>query len=236
MRNQLELPKYKVRVSARAKRIIVSVRPDRGVEVVVPKGVNPARAEDVVRAKKEWIDHTLARLGLDVQGQEHTLPHTVELPCLGWSYCVAHGGSGRGRLRLEENQGRRLAFVGRSGEIQDYVSLLQTWLRQVGTQQLSPMLAELSGTTGLSYNRLTVRRQKSRWGSCSARGNISLNCKLLFFPKDLAQYVMLHELAHTRHLNHSRDYWALVEQLAPEWRSCEARLKNAHPLIPWWAY
>jgi len=79
---------------------------------------------------------------------------------------------------------------------------------------LSARLNQLAGKYGFTYNRLFIRNQKTRWGTCSSRNNISLNINLLRLPQELQDYVMLHELAHTRHKNHSRDFWAEMDRLA----------------------
>jgi len=79
---------------------------------------------------------------------------------------------------------------------------------------LSARLNQLAGKYGFTYNRLFIRNQRTRWGTCSSRNNISLNINLLRLPQELQDYVMLHELAHTKHKNHSRDFWAEMDRLA----------------------
>ena len=79
---------------------------------------------------------------------------------------------------------------------------------------LSARFNQLAGTYGFTYNRLFIRNQRTRWGTCSSRNNISLNINLLRLPQELQDYVMLHELVHTRHKNHSRDFWAEMDRLA----------------------
>jgi hypothetical protein len=114
------------------------------------------------------------------------------------------------------------------------LAALQRWLQRSSTERLLPLLGEQSVRTGLNYRRASVRAQRSRWGSCSSNGSISLNRCLLFLPPELMQAVMLHELAHLRHANHSRAFWRLVEQLDPEatvHRRALARGWDAEP--PW---
>jgi predicted metal-dependent hydrolase len=79
---------------------------------------------------------------------------------------------------------------------------------------LSARLNQLAGKYGFTYNRLFIRNQRTRWGTCSSRNNISLNINLLKLPQELQDYVMLHELAHTKHKNHSREFWAEMDKLA----------------------
>ena len=79
-----------------------------------------------------------------------------------------------------------------------------------------------------------MRCQRSRWGSCSARGTISLNLALLFQPEDVVRYLLCHELAHTRHMNHSSRFWRLVAECEPRWRELDAALLQGWRNVPQW--
>lgn len=83
-----------------------------------------------------------------------------------------------------------------------------------------------SGLMGITFGRITVRNQKTRWGSCSEKGNINFNYLLYFLPKELLDYVVVHELAHRRHMNHSGEFWAEVEKYFPEYKECRKKLKK----------
>ena len=100
---------------------------------------------------------------------------------------------------------------------------------------LGPWLARLSAATGLTYQRVQIRRQRTRWGSCSPTGTISLNACLMFQPAPVVNYLLLHELAHTRHMNHSRRFWRLVERFEPGWRELDAALTRGWREVPYWA-
>jgi predicted metal-dependent hydrolase len=88
---------------------------------------------------------------------------------------------------------------------------------------------------GLSYARAQVRRQRTRWGSCSRAGTLSINACLMFQPADVVQYLFVHELAHTVHLNHSRRFWKLVERLEPRWHALDRELSRGWRHVPEWA-
>ncbi len=83
-----------------------------------------------------------------------------------------------------------------------------------------------AGMMGVTFGNITIRNQKTRWGSCSGKGNLNFNYKLYFLPAELMDYVIIHELAHRRHMNHSAAFWQVVEQYCPEWRTARARLRG----------
>jgi len=98
-------------------------------------------------------------------------------------------------------------------------------LRQLATRELMPRLQMLAAAQGLSVASVSVRNQRSRWGSCSTSGVIALNFRLVQMPLWVSDYVLLHELMHLRQQNHSRRYWRLVEQVCPEFRAAEQWLR-----------
>ena len=79
---------------------------------------------------------------------------------------------------------------------------------------------------GVTYGRITIRNQKTRWGSCSEKGNLNFNCLLMLMPSEILDYVVVHELAHRREMNHSAAFWALVESVLPDWRERRRWLKE----------
>ena len=87
-------------------------------------------------------------------------------------------------------------------------------------------LNHLAAKNGFSYNRVCIRNQKTRWGSCSSKNNISLNMKLVILPEELIDYVILHELVHTKKKNHSKDFWAEMDKLVEHSKEMRSRLRQ----------
>lgn len=85
---------------------------------------------------------------------------------------------------------------------------------------------------GLNYGRLTVRDQRTRWGSCSSKGNLNFNYRLYFLPERLMDYVIVHELVHRIHMNHSKAFWNEVERYYPGYKSCRKELKELAAVLP----
>ena len=81
---------------------------------------------------------------------------------------------------------------------------------------------------GVTYNRITIRNQKTRWGSCSSQGNLNFNNRLLFVPEELLDYVVVHELAHRKEMNHSRAFWNVVGTYLPDYKERRAKLREYH--------
>jgi predicted metal-dependent hydrolase len=98
--------------------------------------------------------------------------------------------------------------------------------RSKAKKRLVNRLNELAETHGFTYNRVFIRNQQTRWGSCSSKNNISLNLKLVLLPTELMDYVILHELVHTRQKNHSKDFWSELNALVGDAKRMSSRLKE----------
>jgi len=103
---------------------------------------------------------------------------------------------------------------------------LETLLWRASVPTLQSRTVELAGLQGIRIQQVSVRNQKSRWGSCSRNGSISLNWRLIQLPPEVKDYIILHELAHRRHLNHSQDFWEEVGRICPDYESAEFWLKQ----------
>ena len=113
-------------------------------------------------------------------------------------------------------------------------STVKARLVTVAQAVLPGWLAEIAALHGFRFGDVAIRLQRSRWGSCSAKGNISLNAALLFQRPDVLRYLFVHELAHTKHLDHSRRFWDLVGQCEPEYRQLDAQLRRGWRNVPDW--
>ena len=98
--------------------------------------------------------------------------------------------------------------------------------REKAKQVLESRLEEIAATHGYKYNRVTIRNQKTRWGSCSSKNNISLNLKLVLLPDDLRDFILLHELVHTKVKNHANDFWKEITKIEPEARELSKRINK----------
>jgi hypothetical protein len=101
---------------------------------------------------------------------------------------------------------------------------------------LAPRLLQLADELNYPVARVSIRSQRTRWGSCSTRGTVSLNCSLLFLASEVVRYLFVHELAHTRHMNHSASFWRLVEKIEPDYRRLDRDLLAGWRTVPSWVF
>lgn len=105
-------------------------------------------------------------------------------------------------------------------------------LAEAARQYFPPRVAAFASRMGVPFGRITIRAQKSRWGSCSAKGNLNFNCLLMLCPENVRDYVIIHELCHRKELNHSPRFWQAVQSVMPDYHSPRAWLKtNSSRLI-----
>lgn len=109
--------------------------------------------------------------------------------------------------------------------------LLEDWFRQQAGRFLPERLEHLAGDLGVRPARIRIRSQKKRWGSCSSDGEISLNWRLVLLPSELADYILIHELCHLRHMDHSPEFWSLVSTLAPDYTVKRERIAALQPAL-----
>jgi predicted metal-dependent hydrolase len=103
--------------------------------------------------------------------------------------------------------------------------IYSAWLKHLAKNYLSERTTKLAGKYNFSVRQIRIRSQKTRWGSCSTSGNISLNYKLMKYRKELIDYVIVHELCHLREMNHSKKFWKHVEKIIPDYKLLKKELK-----------
>lgn len=212
----------------------------------MPPRTSRATVSAFVSQYRDWIE-TRRQAALRQKPPDTPFPPTrIALPGVyeSWRVHLA-GGTGRLRIRepqeMDEPQGpsaargdELLVIAGNIGSPQQLAQALRRWLIGRARTLLADHLADCAREFGFSYRALSVRRQKTRWGSCSAGGTISLNCCILFQPPEVLRYLLLHELSHTRHLNHSRAFWATVAACCPEYRKLDRQLLDGWRRVPSW--
>lgn len=223
---------WRVRPSERARRLAVRVLPGGFVEVVVPQGTQPRTVQQFVARHRRWIEHKVEQYRPFDAMPADGLPERVCFAASGQVFRLRYA-AGEGRPRLQA-AGEELVIHGDGGRTALVRHALQRFTMHMARAVLEPRLQRWSAATGLSYLQLQIRRQRTRWGSCSRNGTISLNACLLFQPPQVVDYLLIHELAHTRHMNHARRFWALVARHEPRWRELDAALMLGWREVPAW--
>lgn len=206
----------------RARRYILRLCSDGAARVTVPWGGSAAQARRFAQRNVVWLAKQLLRRAARPMLPAAWMPGTVIL-LRGENVILESTQEGQVRLGtdvvnvLDAGAGLRPA--------------IETYLRRLAVEELPQRALELAALHQFQVRRVSVRNQRSRWGSCSRLGTVSLNWRLVQTPAFVRDYIILHELAHLKHMNHSRRFWDEVERLCPEFRQAERWLKQHTELL-----
>jgi hypothetical protein len=219
--DQAPLLSYGVRRSNRARRVRVTVDRAGTVEVVLPQRMPLRAAEDAVRELRPWIDRRLAEVG---RQRAAVLARGDTLPYLGQTLNVR---AEPGRARVTRRGDTLLIPAGPQAP-----AAIERWYRRMARDEFGARLDRACAIGGFSYTRLTIRDQRTRWGSCSRGGAMSFNWRLLLAPEAVLDYVVWHEVCHLEFMDHSPRFWGLVARYCPDHREHAAWLRrNAGTLV-----
>ena len=227
-------PGFSVRESARAKRLSIKVFPRGRVEVVVPRR---ARARDVqafVDEHREWIEKSRQSFAKVLPPEPFVLPNAIALPAIEQQFRIRYERRRNAksvRFRCSNNV---VVLSGRTGNDKLCVDALKRWLASVAKSEFRPRLDTLAALTQCSFKKMHVRGQRTCWGSHSSTGTISINYCLLFLHPPLLRYLMIHELSHALHMNHSRRFWQQVSRFEPDYKRLDKSLGESWKQIPAW--
>lgn len=238
---------YTLTRSKRAKYVRLKITRTKGLEVVVPQTFKKAWLPPILKKRTEWIRKAARRLELPTKVEDlpDLIPDKILLTAVDREYSVKKvSAASIAEKLIEAEKIVRTASGLLSVEIDDGIllpddvteeeqaELLSCWLVRCGKEYLPELLEEVSKDVGIPYKKVQVRLQKGRWGSCSGRGTISLNARLLLLPVEHLHYILLHELAHVRHPNHSASYWNFLTTLDAKALERDAEMRDAWKYIP----
>jgi predicted metal-dependent hydrolase len=233
------------RVSKQARSIRIEVRPNGEVRLVIPRFVPKRDAYEFLRSRDEWIRRKIAELHLRTAAEPRRPPlrwdgsdsiplHGSETPIELVSARLARprvrfGDSGTPAITMFCSQISRShpAALGKA---------LRAALVELARQQARRLLDQEAARLGVDYRGLRIADQKSLWGSCTPKGDISLNWRLVMAPPEVFRYVVVHELCHRIRLDHSRQFWSLVVRQMPDssvWRAwLRQQGASLHTVLP----
>ena len=229
---------YEIRFSTRTRSARLRVGAREGLVVIVPAGLRREKVQQLVSGKADWIEARLAEFDT-VRHLIHppvaARPQAFDLPALAESWRVEYREMRRPTVGATTDQAGRIVVHGAVSDGDACHAALRRWLARHATKTLPPWLARVAAQCGHAPTDISIKNQRTRWGSCSATGRISLNCKLLFLPRDLVRYVIWHELCHLLEPNHSERFWMHLRHFEPAADSLHGRMRDSWKVVPTWA-
>jgi hypothetical protein len=205
-----------LRRSSRARRIAIRVDPALGGgELVLPSDASVSAGRAFVEQRAAWLLERLDQIPALIPFQPG-----ASIPYRGAPHCIVHDPAARRGVHLADN---RIIVSGRAEHL---ARRLRDWLRREALAAIAPLAGAKAAMLARAHGRISIRNQKSRWGSCSASGNLSFNWRLILTPDDVLDYVVAHEVGHLAQANHSPAFWAVVERLTPHARKGRHWLKQ----------
>lgn len=223
-RGKLDDLQWTLRISRRSRYARLQVKPFGGLEVVIPPHFPRRQIEPFILQHRGWIKQKLAEQQLLQDTLK--LPNLIKLALDQSDTPIIYGN--------QTNRGQSDAVIIHSEEKESRIEELRNWIRRRAWELLPPMLEEISEQIGIDYRKVSIRSQKTRWGSCSSNGTISLNDQLLFLERPAVEYLMIHELCHRRVMNHSPAFWELVKTFCPDYRLKEKIIDRGKQSVPAW--
>jgi predicted metal-dependent hydrolase len=205
---------YSLKRSYKAKYIRLEIHRQTGLTIFIPRFYKISELSDLIQKKKLWIIKKLNEINRDRLKKE--TQDEFNLPYLGKS------------LKMKTQSNRKLpesiVLAGSTLIINHRQSnnglgrVIEAWYREQAEIIIKKKAGDLCKDMDVTYNRLTIRKARTRWGSCSQKGNLNFNWKLILVPEPVIDYIVIHELAHLKEMNHSQRFWNLVTRYCPQWR------------------
>lgn len=221
-----EVPPVKVKRSRRSKYLRLSVTPGGLVKLSAPIFVADQTIQEFLNRHSDWIDKALKKLSITpklrlASGNSLTIKgNTWEL--------VVHEQQNSSKCSVRFDQAtNEIHFFGLNrGNEDELRHLLKKRLKKYARAQITNDLSQIAAQYGFDFSAISIREQRTRWGSCSSDGRLSFNWKIILAPVEVYYYVLFHELAHTKQHNHSSSFWSIVEQLQPTYKLHKTWLKS----------
>ena len=224
---------YTIRRSNRAKRLRLNITVQDGLVVVLPRGFDEKEIPAILESQANWITAGLAKVKIT---KALFRPTSINLPAAQETWNVRYLPTLSKQLTVKENEDSSLVVSGESEDPYKISEALNSWMRQKAQEIFIPWVSRISQEHALPFNKVTIRRQKTRWGSCSSQKSLNLNQNLLFLPAPSASYVVTHELAHTKHHNHSPAFWKYLNTLLPDSKRLQKETVGSYSQVPHWAW
>jgi len=214
---------YQVRKSARRRTLSITVHPDNHVVVSAPARCPRSSILQFVESKSDWVRKAIQANLLKVPPRSRRFENGEKFLYLGKEYTLKVQGGHSPRAALK---GETICVRLPAPAPSEVRSILLEWYRERALAKIKEKVPVYAGLIGVKPCMVSIKSLKSRWGSCSAQGRISFAWNIIMAPEEILDYLVVHELCHLVHLNHSQQYWDLVASILPDHRKSRKWLRE----------
>ncbi|GAB4357844.1 MAG: M48 family metallopeptidase [Oricola sp.] len=209
----------RVAENPRARRLTLRIKPgDKGLSVTTPVGISMLEVERFLYRNREWLEERLEKMP-----ERPQVRPGIKIPIRGVNHEIVHE-PGRGVTEAIRSEGGARLIV--RGERIHLPRRVADFLKKEAKAEIEALVAKHTATVGRKAKAVRFKDTASRWGSCSAEGNLSFSWRIMMAPRPVIDYLVAHEVAHLVHMNHGKDFWALCEELCPDTDRCKVWLKK----------
>jgi len=222
---------YRLRFSKKSKGVRLKIDLDGGLEVVLPEGFRISKLEPLIKGKENWILSKLHHFELirqKIKQIDFGKKNSVLYLGREYSHIKVIRKDIAPEVKMVDN---RLFIAVPEDSRQTLVQALEGWYRLEAAKVIKERAVDIGRQLNLQFNRITVRNQKTRWGSCSRLKNLNFNWRLIMAPVQVIDYLIIHEVAHLAEMNHSSRFWKLVEEHCPDYKLHRKWLKENGPML-----
>ena len=210
----------------------IKITSDGSIIVTVNRTCGKKDIKKFIEEKKNWINKTVNRLMQKKQGNESlVIEKKGQLLHCGQWYRIKTTEADEAVKKIYINEADRIISLSLNNENEGLKDKLDNWQKEVFKKTVEALAGRIGRANGIEYNCIIVRGQKSRWGCCSSKNNISLNWRLIKAPAHILEYVVIHELCHIRERSHSGRFWSIVGSLYPGYKEAKKWLRDNGELL-----
>jgi predicted metal-dependent hydrolase len=214
----MKLPDNYTVLFKNVKNVGIRVSHDQRVRIVAPRWLPEHHLETILKRRKDWIQKHLHRM----RTRKQPVPLSEnQILFQGNIYRLEQHTLINRSIEIDEER-----LIIRAGDFLREKNYQLAWYKSEARKYFERNVQEIAARNGFRYNKIFIRSQKTRWGSCSKRNNLSFNWKLIKSPVFVIEYLILHELVHTVFMNHSKQYWHKVHSLCPQYKIASQWLKE----------
>jgi len=219
---------------SRRKTIAITVEAPGRVRVKAPVGLSEETIIKKVKSKGQWIIQKLREVkNIKAAAPKKKFINGESFLYMGQNYSLWLTIDQKLKKPAVKLYGGQLIINAPSSDEEFIRKTLETWYRSQAKQEIEERIKYYLPAIGAKPNRITIKEQKRRWGSCSSQGNLNFNWKAIMAPAAVLDYIIVHELCHLIHFNHSRDFWKLVATILPDYKNRRQWLKENGSTLSW---